>query len=454
MKNYDVILVGTGQATGSIVPELLEMGRSLAIVEGDRVGGTCVNWGCTPTKTLIASARAAHMARRGPDFGVKSAGLSVDFGKVMQRVNDIRVPSSEGFQAWLEDISDFYSGWATFVDEHTLRIGEQEIRGEQIVIHTGATAVKPPIEGIDSVPWLDNKGILALEELPEHLLVLGGSYIGLEFAQAFRRLGSRVTVVEYGERLIGREDPDVSEAAREILEAEGISFHVQSEARKLSGTQGNIRLSYRQNGEVAELQGSHILIGVGRRPNTEGLNLKAAGVETNERGFIKVDDVGRSSTPHIFALGDVNGRGAFTHTSVHDGQVFIDHLRGGNRTISERTMVYSMFIDPPLARVGMSTEQARNSGHKVLQATRQMSAVNRAREKDETQGLIRLLVDADTQKLLGATVFGVGGDEIIGMLALAMQAELPYTMLQETVLPHPTVAELIPWIFADLTPLE
>lgn len=454
MKNYDVILVGTGQATGSIVPELLEMGRSLAIVEGDRVGGTCVNWGCTPTKTLIASARAAHMARRGPDFGVKSAGLSVDFGKVMQRVNDIRVPSSEGFQAWLEDISDFYSGWATFVDEHTLRIGEQEIRGEQIVIHTGATAVKPPIEGIDSVPWLDNKGILALEELPEHLLVLGGSYIGLEFAQAFRRLGSRVTVLEYGERLIGREDPDVSEAAREILEAEGVSFHLQSEALKLSGTQGNIRLSYRQNGEVAELQGSHILIGVGRRPNTEGLNLEAAGVETNERGFIKVDDVGRSSTPHIFALGDVNGRGAFTHTSVHDGQVFIDHLRGGNRTISERTMVYSMFIDPPLARVGMSTEQARNSGQKVLEATRQMSAINRAREKDETQGLIRLLVDADTQKLLGATVFGVGGDEIIGMLALAMQAELPYTMLQETVLPHPTVAELIPWIFADLTPLE
>ncbi len=454
MKNYDVILVGTGQATGSIVPELLEMGRSLAIVEGDRVGGTCVNWGCTPTKTLVASARAAHMARRGPDFGVASTGLSVDFGRVMKRVNDIRVPGSEGFQSWLEDISDFYSGWAEFVDEHTLRVGEQEIRGEQIIIHTGATAVKPAIEGIDTVPWLDNKGILALEELPEHLLVLGGSYIGLEFAQAFRRLGSRVTVLEYGDRLIGREDPDVSEVARELLEAEGISFQLQAEALKLSGSQGSIRLEYRQNGETAQLQGSHILIGVGRKPATERLNLPAAGVKTNERGFIEVDDVGRSSTPHIFALGDVNGRGAFTHTSVHDGQVFIDHLKGGNCTIAHRTLVYSMFIDPPLARVGMTTAQARESGKKVLEATRQMSAINRAREKDETHGFVRLLVDGDTQKLLGATVFGVGGDEIIGMLALAIQAELPYTVIQETVLPHPTVSELLPWIFADLKPLE
>ncbi|MCA1753847.1 MAG: mercuric reductase [Spirochaeta sp.] len=454
MKSYDVILVGTGQATGSIVPELLEMGRSLAIVEADRVGGTCVNWGCTPTKTMVASARAAHMARRGPDFGVTSSGLSVDFGKVMQRVNDMRFPSSDGFKAWLEDISDFYSGWAEFVDEHTIRVGEHEIRGEQIVIHTGATAVKPPIEGIDSVPWLDNKGILALEELPEHLLVLGGSYIGLEFAQAFRRLGSRVTVLEYGDRLIGREDPDVSKVAHELLEAEGIAFQLQAEALKLSGSEGNITLDYRQNGEVSQLHGSHILVGVGRRPNTKRLNLPAAGVKTNERGYIEVDDVGRSSTPHIFALGDVNGRGAFTHTSVHDGQVFIDHLKGGNCTISNRTLIYSMFIDPPLARVGMSTAQARDSGRNVLEATRQMSAINRAREKDETQGFIRLLVDGDTKKLLGATVFGVGGDEIIGMLALAIQAELPYTVLQETVLPHPTVSELLPWIFDDLSPLE
>ncbi len=454
MKRYDIILIGTGQATGTILPELLKMKLKIGIVESDKTGGTCVNWGCTPTKTLIASARAAHMARRGQDFGVEIKDFSINFGKVMERVNNIRFPDSQGFEAWLKKVTDFYHGVGFFIDDHTIKVGEDTLYGSKIIIHTGTRARKPQITGIDTVPWLDNKGILALKELPEQLLVVGGSYIGLEFAQAFRRLGSNVSVLQHGERIVSREDPDISRIACEILTDEGINFHFKTELQGLEKTEQGVKINFTQNGKSESLSGSQVLIAIGRLPNTDMLNLSAAGVETNDRGFIPVNDVGQTSVPYIYAIGDVNDRGAFTHTSVHDGQVFLEHLNGGNRKISNRIPIYSMFIDPPLARVGMSELEAGESGKKVLMATRKMDSISRAKEKDEKNGIIKLLVEEKSKLILGATVFGVGGDEIIGMIALAMQSGLPYTKLQDTVIPHPTVSELVPWIFNDLKPLE
>jgi pyruvate/2-oxoglutarate dehydrogenase complex dihydrolipoamide dehydrogenase (E3) component len=454
MKSYDYILIGTGQATGAILPKLLKQKLKIAVVESDRVGGSCVNWGCTPTKTLVASARAAYMARRGKDFGISIPDFSIDFEAVMKRVNDLRIPSSDGFRTWLEKTVDFYPGTARFIDAHTVSVGEKELRGEYIIIHTGTRARKPDILGIDSVHWLDNKGILDLSTLPEHLLVVGGSYVGLEFAQAFKRLGSSVTVFERSERLVTREDPDIGEVAKAILSGEGITFEFNTQVTKLAPShiyKNGVTLHYHQNGEEKSLDGSHLLLAVGRVPNTDALELDVAGVETNEHGFITVDDVGRTSVPHIYALGDVNGRGAFTHTSVHDGQVFNDHFAGGNKKISDRIPIHAMYIDPPLARVGMSQTEAERSGKEFLSAEMDMSSVSRAKEKSETAGKIKVVVEKDTDLILGATVFGVGGDEIIGMLAVLMQAKLPYTVLQETVIPHPTVSELIPWVFDNLS---
>ena len=451
MNTYDVIVLGTGQAVGTIIPELIRKGKRIAVAEENRVGGSCVNWGCTPTKTLVASARAARMVERSSEFGVRTGASETDFARVMERVNAIRDTSSSGMRRWLEQEVDFYSGRASFVDSHTVAVSGRQIRGETIVVHTGAKARFPKVSGIDSIPWLDNRGILDLECLPEHLLVVGGSYVGLEFGQAFRRLGSRVTVFENRDRIIFREDPEVSGMAQNLLEKEGLIFTLNSNILAVGGTEGDLTLDYHQDGKDHEIRGSHILFAVGREPATAGLNLEAAGVETDEQGYIVTDDEGRSSVRHIYALGDVNGKGAFTHTSVHDGQVFLDsYLRGGGRKISDRIPVYSMYIDPPLARVGLNASEASRRGLKFRVGSMPMSSVSRAKEKAETGGIMQVVVDGASDRILGATIFGVGGDEIIGMLALAMQAELPYTKLQETVLPHPTVAELVPWIFTNL----
>jgi pyruvate/2-oxoglutarate dehydrogenase complex dihydrolipoamide dehydrogenase (E3) component len=454
MKTYDIIIIGTGQATGTILPELLNMKLKIAVVESDKVGGSCVNWGCTPTKTLIASARAAHMARRGSDFGIDVTDSTVDFGKIMKRVNDIRLPASDGFESWLKKVTDFYPEEASFLDEHTLKVGSETLYGKKIIIHTGTGSRKPDLSGIDKVPWLDNKRILALEKIPERLLVLGGSYVGLEFAQAFRRLGSRVTGLELGERIIPREDPDISQTAEEILKAEGIEFHFNTEIQELEKAEDGVKIHFTEAGRKGSLSGDQILIAVGRVPNTEMLNLPAAGVAVNKGGFINVNEIGQTSVYHIYSLGDVNGKGAFTHTSVHDGQVFLDHLEGGGKKISDRNTIYSLYIDPPLARVGISELSAEKLGKKILMATKKMETISRAKEKDEMRGIIKVFVDEESKLILGATVFGVGGDEVIGILALAMQAGLPYTKIQETVLPHPTVGELIPWLFDDLKALE
>lgn len=451
MKEYDVIIIGTGQATGTVLGPLLEQGRSVAVIESDQTGGSCVNWGCTPTKTLIASARVAHMVRRSHDFGIEVPGQHTNFSKVMERVNGIRHAARDGFTSYLDQTIDYYRGVGRFVDSHVIEVDGTRIHGKLIVIHTGTRARQLDIPGIDSVDWLDNKGLLDLKDLPRHLLVIGGSYIGLEFAQAFRRLGSKVTVLEASPRLILREDEEFSELAREILEEEGVDCITNASISSLSRTDdGDIALQMDHGGCTQSITGSHLLVAVGRMPASDDLNLEAAGVQTDERGFIKVDDQCKTNVSHIYALGDVNGKGAFTHTSVHDGQVFLSAMEGGNKRISDRVPTYALFIDPPLARVGMTERQARDAGIPYLVTTKPMSAISRAKEKGETKGLIKILVDKRDDTICGAAVCGVGSDEVLGLLALAMRSALPYQALQETVIPHPTVGELIPWMFAGL----
>lgn len=451
MKQYDVIIIGTGQATGTILGRLLELKRSVAVIESDRTGGSCVNWGCTPTKTLIASARVAHMVSRAGEFGINVAHQTTDFSKVMQRVDAIRNTASNGFTSWLEDTVDYYRGFGRFVDSHTVEVDGTRIRGEQIVIHTGTRSRPLDIPGMATVGWLDNKRLLDLKELPRHLLILGGSYIGMEFGQAFRRFGSDVTILEASSDLIFREDKDISDIARKIMEDEGVTCITSAKVSAVSQhADGTIAVAFEQDGQSRSIEASHVLVAVGRLPNTDGLGLELAGVQTDEQGFIEVDDQCRTSVPHIFALGDVNGKGAFTHTSVHDGQVFLSMLEGGAKKVSDRIPTYSLFIDPPLARVGMTERQVIEAKIPYLVSTKEMSTISRAKEKGETNGRIKILVDQRDDTILGAAVFGVGGDEVIGMIALAMQAGLRYQTIQDTVIPHPTVAELIPWMFQDL----
>lgn len=458
MKKYDVIWIGTGQATGTVIPRLNSAGKKIAVIEGGRFGGNCVNYGCTPTKTLVASARAAHMARRGADFGVNIDNLAIDFDKVRQRMNEIRFGNSEGLENWIADMEhvDIYRAYGQFVDEHMVQVGDELLYGETIVIHTGARPRTPQIPGIEDVAWLDNVKLLALEELPAHLVIVGGSYIGLEFGQVFRRLGSKITVLERGSQLMFREDEDIAIAAREILEDEGIEIICNASVQQVAqNTPQQIEVTYEQKGEQKTVQGSHILLAVGRVPNSDKLNLEAAGVQTDKRGFIPVNDYMQTNVSHIYAVGDINGEGAFTHTSVNDGEIFWDYYSGeGDRKLSERITTYAMYIDPPLGRVGMSEKEARDSGRNVLMATRPMSRISRAKEKAETAGFIKILVDADSEEFLGVAILGVGGDEIINVFTPFMWAKQSYKLFRKAVLNHPTVAELLPWILDDLAPLE
>ena len=457
-KKYDIIWIGTGQATGSVIPKLNSAGKSIAIIEADRVGGSCVNYGCTPTKTIVASARAAHMARRGPEFGVETGDFSINYQTVRERMNTIRNNGTTGMGGWLRGMEnvDFYDGFGQFESEHTVRIGDDVIYGETIVIHTGTRSRTFPFEGLDSVDWIDNRGLLDLEELPEKLVIIGGSYIGMEFGQAYQRFGSQVTIIEAGPQLMGREDADIAKSAQDILEKDGIEVITGAFVKKLAQhNPQDIEVTFEQDGEMKSVSGTHLLIAVGRLPNSDKLNLEAAGVERNSRGFISVNETMQTNVPHIFAVGDVNGEGAFTHTSVNDGEIFYDFYAGtGDRKLSDRNTIYAMFIDPPLGRIGMSEKEARESGKNVLMATRNMSRISRAKEKAETDGLIKILVDADTEEFLGVTILGIGGDEIINIFAPFMMTKASYKLFRRTVLTHPTVAELLPWILDDLKPLE
>ena len=457
IKKYDVIWIGTGQATSTVVPRLVNTGKTVAIAEGGRFGGSCVNYGCTPTKTIVASARVAHMARRGADFGVITGKLTVDFAKVMERQNKIRYGASNGLQNWLSgmDNVDIYHAFASFEGPNIVRVGDELIEGETIFINAGGRPRQVTLAGIEQVDWLNNIRLLELKELPTHLVIVGGSYIGLEFAQAFRRLGSEVTVLERNPQIMPSEDDDIATIAHEVFEAEGVDIKLNANVQRVAQeTSQQIDVLYEQNGQMKQVRGTHLLLALGRVPNSDRLNLGAAGVEVDEKGYIRVNDVMQTNVPHIFAVGDINGEGAFTHTSVNDGEVCWDFLSGdADRKLSHRVSTYALFMDPPLGRVGMSEKEARTSGRNVLMATRPMRYISRAKEQDETAGLVKILVDADTEQFLGATVFGIGGDEIVNMITAFMYTKQSYKLFRRAVLAHPTVAELVPWILDDLKPL-
>lgn len=452
VERFDHVLVGTGQATGTLLSGLPDDVR-IAVIEGGHVGGTCVNDGCTPTKALRASARVAHLAGRAGDYGLRVPDVGVDFGAVMERVNGIRHDSRDGLTTMLENDPrvTFVRGWAAFDAPRTLRVGDRRIAGEHVHLNVGARARVPDLPGLDDVPWLDNARLLELGELPEHLVIVGGSYVGLEMAQAFHRLGSRVTVLEGGPQPMGREDEDVAEAAHELLAEEGVQIVLNASLDAVApGPDGGVEV--RADGTV--VRGSHLLLAIGRVSNADRLNLDAAGVETDPRGFIQVDGRCRTSAEGVFALGDVNGRGAFTHTSVHDAQIVLDVLQGGPRTLSERDTVYAMFIDPPLGRVGMTEKEALAEGRRIRVARRDMRRVARAKEDGETNGMIKVVVDADDGRFLGVAALGVHGDEIANLFAVAMRADIDVEAFQRTVMIHPTVGELLPFILDDLGPVR
>ena len=448
MQTYDHLIIGAGQATGTLLGRLIPTGDSIAVVEETKVGGSCVNYGCTPTKTLVASARAIYVARRGDFFGFSTNGVELDYDKVRQRMNAIRNDSREGLTNWMHDTEnvDLIRGRAIFTDKRIVRIGDEQIQGRQIYINVGTRPRAPSIEGIDAVPWMDSAGLLDKETLPKHLLIIGGGYIGVEFAQIFRRFGSKVTIIQRAGQLMPREDEDVATAIRDFLEEEGVRVICRADARSVRKENGLFHLTVEVEGKQRTISGSDLLVAAGRIPNCDRLNLEAAGIETDKRGYILVDDFCRTNVQGVFAVGDVNGRGAFTHTSVNDAEIVLDHLFGGRRSLSDRIPVYALFTDPPLGRVGMTEKQALDAGKKVLKATRPMAKISRAKEMGETRGFAKLLVDAETDLILGASILGPGGDEIINMFAAIMHSGVQCRNYRRVVLVHPTVSELMPWI--------
>lgn len=461
-QDFDVIWIGTGQATMTVVPRLAAARKRVAIIEGGHFGGTCVNTGCTPTKTLVASAYAIHLARRGEEFGFATGDPKINFAAALSVQQNARRRSSEGIGTSLERFGTVFRGQGVFQDDRTIQVGSELLTAETIVVHAGTRPAMPTIPGLDQIDFLTNESLLDLTTLPDHLLIVGGSYIALEFAQIFRRFGSEVTVLEHGPRLVFREDEDVSSAVERVLTDEGITVICNADVQQVENVSGGLQVTAFVKGDTKNIAGSHLLLATGRIPNSDRLNATTAGLSLSSRGHIQVNDVTQSSVPHIYAIGDINGRGAFTHTSVHDGEVFWDHYarRHGlsvdapelDRTISRRTLIYSMFIDPPLARVGMNETEALASGRNVLMAVSPMSRIARAREKRETNGLVKILVDADTEQILGATVFGTAGDEVIGAFAVHMQSGQSWKRFRRVVFPHPTVSELMPWIMDGLKP--
>jgi len=457
-KKYDAIIIGTGQSGPSLAARLAGSGMDVAVIERKKFGGTCVNTGCIPTKTLVASARAAHIARRSADYGVRIDGsVSVDMKKVKARKDATVRRSNEGVEKWLKNMEHctVYEGHARFEESHTVSVGDELLEAEKIFINVGARATRPPMDGLDAVDYFTNSEMMEVDFLPEHLIVLGGSYIGLEFGQMYRRFGSRVTIVQRGNRLLSREDEDVSKTVREVLEGEGIDVLTSTADYRIGKRQGQIVFNMTSAGEPQEIVGSHLLVAVGRVPNTDDLGLEKAGIEINERGFITVDDRLHTSIEGVWALGDCNGKGAFTHTSYNDYEIVAANLLDDDpRRVSDRITAYAVYTDPPLGRVGMTEAEVRESGRKALVTTRSMTRVGRAVEKGETQGFMKILVDVETKKILGASFLGVEADEAIHSILDIMYAGAPYTVIQRSVHIHPTVSELIPTMLGELKPLE
>jgi len=455
---YDAIIIGTGQAGPSLAVRLAGARMKVAIIERKRFGGTCVNTGCIPTKTLIASARAAHIARRAAEYGVTiESSIAVNMKKVKERKDAVVRHSNEGVEKWLKGTENLmvYEGHARFEDAHRVRVGDGLLEANKIFINVGGRASTASVSGLDQVSYFTNSTMMEVDFLPEHLIVIGGSYVGLEFAQMYRRFGSEVTVVEMGPRLIQREDEDVSEAIKTILENEGINIRLRAECVALEKHGDKIAVNVDCSSGDKMVIGSHVLLALGRVPNTDDLGVENAGVALDQHGYIQVDDQLRTNVPGIYALGDCNGRGAFTHTSYNDYEIVAANLLDSDpRRVSDRFTAYALYIDPPLGRAGMTETEARKSGRKVLIGKRPMTRVGRAVEKGETQGFMKILVDAETNEILGASFLGVECDEVIHSILDVMYAKAPYTVIQRAMHIHPTVTELIPTMLGELKPLE
>ena len=451
--NYDAIVIGTGQAGPPLTRRLVAAGQRVAIVERKLFGGTCVNTGCIPTKTMVASAYAAHMAKRGADFGVVIDGrVSVDMKRVKERKDGVLAQSRDGLEHSLKALENctVYQGHARFESPHAVRVGSGILTAKQIFINVGGRAAVPDIPGLEDTGYLTNSTMMEVDFLPRHLIIVGGSYIGLEFGQMFRRFGSEVTILERGSTLLPREDEDVSTAIREFLELEGINVKLNAENLEVAKTSDGV--SVLVNG-IPAVVGSHLLIATGRRPNTDDLGLERAGVDRDKHGYIRVDEQLRTSVPGIWAMGDCNGRGAFTHTSYNDFEIVAANLLDNDpRRVSERILTYAVYTDPPLGRAGMTEAQVREAGRPALIGKRPMTKVGRAVEKGEPYGFMKVLVDAETKHILGAAILGTGGDEVVHSILDVMYAKAPYTLIQRAVHIHPTVSELIPTMLEDLQP--
>lgn len=458
MQSYDAIIIGTGQAGPALAHRLAGAGKTVAVVERKYFGGTCVNTGCIPTKTLVASAYAAHMARRASDFGVKiPCEITVDMKAVKARKDHVSGASRTGVEQSLKGLKGctVYEGHARFSDPHSVKVGNQELEAPWIFINVGGRALAPPIPGLDKVGYLTNSSMMDVDFLPPHLIILGGSYIGLEFAQIYRRFGSEVSVIELAPRLIAREDEDVSAAVADILSGEGIKTYLNSSVAGIARSGNDIAVEVVSEGTTSRVTGSHLLLAIGRRPNTDDLGLETAGIAVDERGFIKVDDELRTNVPGVWALGDCNGRGAFTHTSYNDFEIVAGNiLDGQQRRLSDRIPAYALYTDPPLGRVGMTEAEVRQAGYAAMIGTIEMKRVGRAYEKGETLGFMKILVDKTSQRILGASFLGLSGDEIVHSILDLMYVNAPYTVLQRAVHIHPTVSEYIPVMVGNLRDLQ
>jgi pyruvate/2-oxoglutarate dehydrogenase complex dihydrolipoamide dehydrogenase (E3) component len=455
MKHFDAIIIGTGQAGPPMAARFAGAGKTVAIIERDKFGGTCVNTGCTPTKTLVASAYAIHVAGRGAEYGFSICDLRVDMTRVKARKDAASATSSKGVEEWLRGMANctVIQGQARFQSANTVVVNDEVLEADKIFINVGGRARVPDMPGIHDVPFLTNSSMMNLDVLPAHFIIVGGSYVGLEFAQIYRRFGSEVTVVEMGSRLIGREDEDISDAVREILEAEGIHVRLNAKCISLEKSEAGVAVGLSCDEGPPEVVGTHVLMAVGRIPNTDDLGLDRAGVATDHRGYIVVDDQLQTNVPGIWALGDCNGRGAFTHTAYNDYEIVADNLfNADHRRVSDRIQAYALFIDPPLGRCGMTDADVRKSARPALAAKFPMSQVGRAYEKGETQGFIKICVDAETKQILGAAILGTGGDEVIHVLLDVLYAKAPYTVIERAMNIHPTVSEFLPTILAKLAP--
>jgi pyruvate/2-oxoglutarate dehydrogenase complex dihydrolipoamide dehydrogenase (E3) component len=457
MTTYDAIIIGTGQAGPALARRLAGAGMKVAIVERGRFGGTCVNTGCTPTKTLVASAYAVHMARRGADYGFSTGEITVDMQRVKARKDEVAGASTRGVERSLRGLENgtVYTGHARLRSAREVEVDNEVLRAEKIFLNVGGRAAVPDIAGLDQIDYLTNSSMMDVDFLPRHLVVLGGSYIGLEFGQMYRRFGSQVTIVELGPRLIAREDEDVSKEVTAFLSREGIDIRTNANCLSVSRKDGGIALQVSCDQGPIEVLGSHLLMATGRRPNTDDLGLDRAGVKQDKRGYIEVDDELRTSVPGIWALGDCNGRGAFTHTAWNDHEIVAANLLDGeHRRVSDRIAAYALYTDPPLGRAGMTEAEVRKSSRRALVARVAMEDVSRAFEKGETEGFMKVLVDAESKQILGATFLGTSGDEAVHCVLDAMYAKAPYTVLQRAMHIHPTIAEFIPTMLGDLAPLS